>query len=390
MQGLVREGTPARSDRRHASSSRASASLHALLTIWCALTAGVLLSSTLLAQTDVRSGGNGTFFAGTYKGSVFVIDEATFEVTKEIPLSFGVPLFGNLMSEDRKRLYVQSANAEVFDVIDVERQEVIDTFTLQDGRKRVRIFGAVIHPSGSYALLVTKTTTKHLDRFEIGEPTLVRYDLEQHEVIEEIPWPDDKQREFAQMLFSPDGDSLYFLDEEIIVYDAESFEETGRWKYSRALQEGVGSFRFGFPRSFYEEPGYYTGLFRLSDPVQNRRMMGVARVNLAERDVDFYMLGPSEGVSFVLSPDRQKAYGLHHEVGNYQFWTFDLAGKRVQGKVDFKGRPRMSLMPSSNGELLYIYGAGNTFDIYEADTFEYLRTVELDADMIGVALLPPD
>ena len=128
----------------------------------------------------------------------------------------------------------------------------------------------------------------------------------------------------------------------------------------------------------------------MTDPVQGRRMMGIARVNLAEQDVDFYTLGPSERVSFALAPGGRRGYGLRSEIGFYEFWTFDLEGRRVASRVEFPGRPRMSLLPSSNGELLYIYNAGNTIDVYDADTHELLRTVWLDADMTRFLLVPGD
>jgi hypothetical protein len=117
--------------------------------------------------------------------------------------------------------------------------------------------------------------------------------------------------------------------------------------------------------------------------------MGVARVDLTQRAVDFFVLGPAEDIGFTISPDRRRAYGLKQQVGDYQMWTFDLERRRVTSKVSFDGRPRMSLMPSTNGELLYVYNAGATFDVHDAETFEHLRTHELDADTIGVLLLPP-
>ena len=92
--------------------------------------------------------------------------------------------------------------------------------------------------------------------------------------------------------------------------------------------------------------------------------MGVARMDLANRQLDFYPLGPSQAVTFRLSPDRKRAYGLHNEVGNYQFWTFDLESHRVVGKTEFAGRPRMGLIVSSNGTQLYITTAGSTIDRY--------------------------
>jgi hypothetical protein len=151
----------------------------------------------------------------------------------------------------------------------------------------------------------------------------------------------------------------------------------------------MGRFNFGFPTDIYEEPGFYTGLFRVTDPVQNRTLMGVARVNLAEKSVDFYTLGPSGPVGFALAPDRTRAYGLRQQVGDYEFWTFDLENRRVTARTPFAGRPRMGLTPSSNGRYLYIHTAGNTIDLYDAATFEHVRTVELAADMTRFLLLPP-
>ena len=75
-------------------------------------------------------------------------------------------------------------------------------------------------------------------------------------------------------------------------------------------------------------------------------------------------------------------------MGSYEFWTFDLEGRRVASRTPFSGRPRMQLFTSTNGRLLYIVGAGSTIDIYEAATLRLLRTVTLDSDMLDVLLVP--
>lgn len=54
--------------------------------------------------------------------------------------------------------------------------------------------------------------------------------------------------------------------------------------------------------------------------------------------------------------------------------------KRLVRRVEFEGRPRMGLRVSSNGKLLYIYVAGATIDVYDAETFTHMRTIEMDAD----------
>ena len=204
-----------------------------------------------------------------------------------------------------------------------------------------------------------------------------------------IPWPDDESRRSANFRFSPDGDLLYMFADDLIALDSETFEEVDRWDISEPLEPGLGEMRLPFGRSPYqEEDGVYTGLFRMTDPLQNRRLMGIATVDLAGQDVEFHPIGPAEGVSFVLSPDGTKGYGLKSEIGHYEMWKFDLEGRRVAGRTTFAGRPRMALMPSADGTKLYIYNAGSTIDIYDEETFEFLRTVTLDADMTSVVVVP--
>ena len=45
-----------------------------------------------------------------------------------------------------------------------------------------------------------------------------------------------------------------------------------------------------------------TTTLTVEDPVQHRRMMGIARINLAKKDLEFYTIGPAAPVSFALAP----------------------------------------------------------------------------------------
>lgn len=346
----------------------------------------VTLAAPLAAQA-APSGGNGTFYVTTYSRAVYVIAESTLAVVRKLPYAAGLPVDATLTA-DRKRLYVLDAHFERIQVYDLGTGAVADSIRLSSGATTVRLAGMGLDPRERFAVFLIKTTTKKPDRFEIGKATLVRYDIARHAVTDTIPWPKNQEREFAGFQFSPDGKYMYLFGDDILVYETEKFTVVDQWKLSQPLQEGMGRFGFGFPESLYEEPGYYTGLFRVTDPVQNRRMMGVARVNLGAKAVDFYTLGPDEPVGFTLAPDRRKAYGLRQQVGLYEFWTFDLEGKRVTGRTPFRGRPRMRLLTSTNGTLLYILGAGSTIDVYDAQSLRFLRTVTLDSDMIDALLVP--
>jgi len=48
----------------------------------------------------------------------------------------------------------------------------------------------------------------------------------------------------------------------------------------------------------------------------------------------------------------------------------------------------MAVLPSSNGEIVYIHQAGNTIDLYDADSYGFLRAITLDGDMTNLFLVP--
>lgn len=347
---------------------------------------GLLISGAIAQQHP--SGGQATMYVGTYDHAITIIDEATMTVSGRIEATAGIPR--NLqLTRNRERLYSTSVDFEYVEIFDVASRQSIDVHSLSHDNSKVRIWQVAIHPREEYLILHTSTDTKQIDRFEIGPPVLQQYNLESREVTRDIPWPGDVEREFSQMMFSPDGDLLYIMTEEVTILETENFEVVDTWEISRPMEDGMGALNFGISPNIYDEPGFFTGLFRTTDPINGRRLMGVARVDLPNKTVDYYTLGPSMDVSFRLAPDRKKAYGLLQNIGHYEFWTYDLEGRRVQSRQAFAGRPRMRVMPSSNGELLYVFNAGHTVDVYRTADYAYLHTLELDGDTTTELIVIP-
>src|SRR4051794_26743757 len=351
---------------------------------------GLVVAAALVctaAAAPAVTGGAGTLYIGGWPNKIFVIDEATEKITGSIDTATGAPTRMTL-SKDKKRFYLVNALADQVEIIDVATRKSTDHFTLSEGRKKTRIRSLIADPLDRFVIMLVKTAEKKIDRFEISPPTLVVYDLKDHKITKTIPWPNNEEREGGNIMMSPDGKLLYFFADDVLIYDTTEFKQVDKWEQSRPHEEGLGRFDFG-PRDItYEEPGFYSGIFNTQDPVQNRRIMGVARVNLVGKSLDFWPIGPSRPVSFSLAPDRKKAYGLLQEIGHYEFWTFDLEHHKLGPKMEFPGRPRMALRTSSNGKLLYIYQAGNSIDLYEAATYKYLRTITLDADMTDFIVVP--
>jgi len=327
------------------------------------------------------SAGNGTLIVGTYPDKFWIIDEATEKIVGSIPFKSGIPR-RTTISRDRKRFYTVEAGMEKVEVLDIASRSTIDTFTLSEGATKVRVRSLEPDPLHRFLIMLTASATKKIDRFEIGAPTLQQYDLKTHKVIRTIPWPNGEERQNAQIQFAPDGKLMYlFSDQDVLIYETDNFTQVDKWELSKPIEEGFGRLEFGSSDILNDEPGFYTAIFNVSDPVQHRRIMGVGRVNLAAKTVDFYTMGPSSPVSFTMAPGRKVGYGLFQDIGHYEFWKFDLQGRKLAGHTEFAGRPRMSLKTSSNGKVLYIYNAGNTIDLWDAETYQYLRTITLEGDM---------
>lgn len=338
--------------------------------------------------SPMPSGGNGKMYIGTYAGDIQIYDEATEKLEGRIILKTGIPRTA-LPSQDRTRFYVLSSTYENIEVVDIAGRKTLQSYALSSGSRRTRVISMQADPLNRYLVLLTRTATKLIDRWEIGPPILQQFDLGSGQVSRTIPWPRDQERESANLRFSADGKFLYFFGEEIVVLETEGFTEAGTWPYAQALEAGMGRFNLGPVHDFYDEPGTFTGLFNVRDPVAKRRIMGVGRVNLDARSIDFKPIGPAEGMSFAQAPDRKRGYGIKSEIGRYEFWTFDLEKGALVSRAEFKGRPRMGLRVSSNGKLIYVYVAGATIDVYDAATYKYLRTIQMNADQTTELFVVP-
>jgi len=350
----------------------------------------LLCACTLIAAAPPPApkltGGTGTIYLASYGKRIVAIDEATEKMAGDIPLKGGLP-WSMRVSRDRTRFFVQNADQEHFEVIDVATRQTLDTFTLSEGDKKVRALAFDVDPENRMMVLVTRTVRKLSDRFEIGTPVFIQYDLKEHRVVRTVPWATDPEPMYYYLMlrFSPDGKMLYAFSHEIVVYDATTLKQLDSWNLSLPSEPGLGRFDMGSMDDSNDEPGSFTGLFAMEDAVQKRKLLGIGRVELGQKKIDFFPIGPSPDrgdVSFAVAPDRKRGYIMIEEIGQHELWTVDLARRRLESRVEFKGRPRLALRTSSNGKLIYLYEAGNTIDLYDAAGFKYLRTITLDEDMM--------
>src|SRR5262249_33407054 len=176
-------------------------------------------------------------------------------VSGTIPIKSGIPRRLGL-SRDRSRFYIIEATQEKVEIVDVATKTTLDTFTLTEGNTRIRINSIEPDPTNSYAILLTRSGTKLRDRVEVGPAILQQYDLKQHKVLRTIPWPGGEERDNANLVFSPDGKLLYFLGQEVLIFETQNFTQVDKWDLSN-LEEGLGQVSISF--------GGFAGLDNIND-----------------------------------------------------------------------------------------------------------------------------
>jgi hypothetical protein len=329
--------------------------------------------------------GTGTIFMGSYSGHITAVEEATGTISK-IPLQTGAPSVVRL-SPDKSRFYVLSANQEHFEVVDVGRRQSLDRFTLGDARRHVRALAFEVDPDHKTMVLVARTDTRLIDRWQIGTPEILQYDLAGHKVLRTVAWPADFEPSYFSLAlrFSPDGKLLYVFGHRMLVLDTGTFELVDSWDLSLPNESGMGRLDPGSFDESTDRPGFVTGLFTLRDPVQHRNLLVIGQINLAAKTVETFPLGPAPtggDISFTIAPDRTRGHVLHEQIGRHELWTVDMTERKVVSRVEVPSRPRMQVRASSSGQLLYFYEAGPLIELYSADATKRLRTITLDSDMM--------
>lgn len=140
----------------------------------------------------------------------------------------------------------------------------------------------------------------------------------------------------------------------------------------------------------------HTSIFNSADPIVHNRVFGLARLDLATRHVEYNPIGPAPTgmAGLQVTPDKKSAYTVVANGANgnkrCEFWKFDLTSDRLTQKAEVPCRTRFSFGMSSNGQKLYIYGAGFEIEVYDAATMQLEKTWDLQTDITfgGIAVLP--
>lgn len=339
-----------------------------------------------------------SLYMGAYPNAVIIFDEAKGQIVDRIPLTTGLPTSLRL-SVDKKKIYVTTNDHSGIEVIDVATRKVINHFELSTPTRRYRFYGGTPDNDGKLFYTVTVEIDKQVDRFEIGKPKYTVIDLAQQKIVKTVDIAKEDEdanaggfsRGFFE--FSPDGKYLYQFRDKVVILNSDDFKVVDRIDLSKPDLPGMENVGFGGLLDSIGEPGQHISFFNASDPVVHNRLFGIARFDLATRQVDFTPIGPTPAgmAGIQIAPDKKTAYTVvatgAHGNKRCEFWAFDLSSDRITRTAEVPCRTRFSFGMSGDGNKLYFYGAGFEIEVYDAATLKYEKTWDLNNDVTGGGMI---
>jgi len=340
-------------------------------------------------------------YVGTLDKKLLIIDEDKEAVAGEVQLG-GIPRTVAL-SPDKKKLFIVSTQM-LLEVVDLETKKVISSFSLNDPRTKVRSVanaptileggggrysGLAIDPRGRYVYMTLRNTVKELDSYRIDPPQFVAIDVQEKKIAKTWPFPKEMNQGFgfnATYKVSADGKRLYVFQENILVFDLDTFKQIDTIELAQPPFPGASPYRLAASDDPFEAADSVTSVFTSVDPIVHKGTMGLAHIDLTSRKVDYFPIGPLLPMqNFQLSPDRKNGYSVMPILGTggnrlSEWWVWDLQSHKVVKKKELDSRPTgMRFAVSSDGKKLYFFGNA-TIEIFDSATLESKKVMYLNKD----------
>jgi DNA-binding beta-propeller fold protein YncE len=339
-------------------------------------------------------------FMGAYPSSLLMFDEAKGTIAGRIPLTTGLPSSIRL-SLDKKTIYVTTNDHNGIEVVDIATRKVTNHFVLNTPTKNYRFNGGTPDPTGKLFYAIVTEIDKLADHYDVGKPKYTVIDLQQQKILKsyEIAKEDESGAGGGRgggFEISKDGKYLYQFRDKVIILDTTDFKVVDRLDLAKPDLPGMENVGFGGRLDSLDEPGQYISVFNAVDPYVHNRVFGIGHFDLTTRQMDFVPIGPSPTAmtGLQVTPDKKNAYAVvsNGALGNKrcEFWHFDMTTKAVKDRSEFACRSRFSFGMSGDGAKLYIYGAGFEIEVYDATTFKYEKTWDLNNDITMAGLIEVD
>ena len=258
-------------------------------------------------------------------------------------------------------------------------------FTLSEGNKKIRIGACEPDPLQRFVILVTASATKLIDRWEIGAPTLVQYDLRRTRSRARFPGRTARSARTPNILLLARRQAdLPVRRQDVLIYETDELHPGRQMGAVAAVEDGLRP-----PRArrratpFNDEPASTPACFtcrtRSEPPHHGHR----PRRPRGEEASTSTRSARRRGLSFALAPDRKRAYGLFQR--DRPLRVLDVrprerpawsTARRVQGPAAHGAARRARTARCSTSTWPATPSTSTT-----PRPIKYLRTITLDGDM---------
>jgi hypothetical protein len=341
-------------------------------------------------------------YIGTLDKKLLVIDENKEAVVDTIPLD-GIPRT-TALSADEKKLYIFTTQM-LLETVDLETRKVVSSFSLEDSRTKLRISatapnrvlvggntrysGIAVDPTGRYIYTTMKVAIRDIDEYRIEPPQFVAIDLQEKKIAKTWQFPKGLDQGFgfdATYKVSPDGKLLYVFQDDILIFDLATFKQVDEIALAQPPYPGASPYRLAANEDDLDSPDTVTSVFTSVDNIVHKGTLGLATINLDSRKISYFPIGPLlPMMGFLVSPDHKRGYSIMPKIGEgenreTEWWVWDIPTHTVIRKKTFDSRPTFKFGVGGDGKHLYLYGAGSTLEIFDADTLESQKLIYLNKD----------
>jgi hypothetical protein len=339
-------------------------------------------------------------YIGALPNKMVTLSESELKIVDQTTLPTGVAR-GLVLSNDRKKIFINTWPRCGFEVIDRATNKVVNSFKLDldNNSRRMWLRAFAVDPTDRLIYAVVNTRIKLIDRFEIEMPKFVVIDPAQGAIVKTFEYPKEELHAFSGfggLKVSPDGKYLYQFRDKILIFDTTDFKLVQKIELAKPAEFGeMETVSVTVGDDPYDKPGMVTAVFNSTDPIVHNSVFGVAQINLTERSFEFTPVGPS--INFMtglkLTPDRKTGYlvAFRDQLGNRhtEFWTFDMTTKKLVNTVEFPGPTQIKFTLSSTGKDMLIYGGAPMMDIYDSTTMKLKKSIDMNADLSSYMLVVP-
>ena len=322
---------------------------------------------------------------GSRPNLIYVIDGDRDEVSREIALEGPGSPATITFHPDGRRLFAVTNRQQEVAAVDIEVGKQTQRLIPGDENERVMVVGLAVHPEGQELFVYEVPTRLEDDRFLVQSPRIRVVDTENLETLRTFEVP----RQISLLAFDLKGDILYALGHAVYFLNPQSGEilkSLPLKHHPRTDLEDPDVFTL-WP--IYEQSGVLSVIYFVKDRITGANVDGLANLDLTTGTLEWMELENATQVLFtsVVAPSRRYAYLVYNTLTKV-----DLEKRRIEKRITLDHTYYVGNI-SSDGRKIYLGGTQPDLAVYDAETLEPIKKIQLKGDQetasLRVIRLPP-